>query len=39
METYAELIPSNLINEQVFPHLTQGFMDSNPIIREQTVKV
>ncbi|KAI2800659.1 hypothetical protein RDWZM_009027 [Blomia tropicalis] len=38
METYAELIPVNLINEQVFPNLAQGFLDSNPIIREQTVK-
>lgn len=39
METYAEFIPANLINDQIFPNLVQGFLDSNPIIREQTVKV
>lgn len=38
METYAEFIPANLINDQIFPNLVQGFLDSNPIIREQTVK-
>lgn len=26
------------MNEQIFPQLAQGFLDSNPIIREQTVK-
>lgn len=39
MEFYIELIPTNLVNEQIFPNVLQGFIDSNPLIREQTVKV
>lgn len=39
IEEYVELIPANVINEQIFRQLLGGFMDSNPVIREQTVKV
>lgn len=27
------------LNAQVFPHLASGFLDTNPTIRENTVKV
>lgn len=30
---------ANTVNEQIFPHIAHGFMDSNSTIREQTVKV
>lgn len=39
MELFINYIQPNIVNEQVFPHVVQGFLDSNPVIREQTVKV
>jgi hypothetical protein len=27
------------VNDQIFPQVAHGFMDTNPTIREQTVKV
>uniref|UniRef100_A0A0A9WDH2 N-terminal kinase-like protein n=1 Tax=Lygus hesperus TaxID=30085 RepID=A0A0A9WDH2_LYGHE len=38
LERYIEKIPSNIINESFFPQIVNGFMDTNPRIREQTVK-
>jgi len=39
MESFINYIQPNVVNESVFPHVCQGFLDSNPVIREQTVKV
>ncbi len=39
MELFINYIQTPVVNEQVFPHVAQGFLDSNPLIREQTVKV
>lgn len=39
MESYINFVQPNVVNEQIFPHVSQGFLDSNNIIREQTVKV
>ncbi|XP_074603845.1 N-terminal kinase-like protein yata [Brevipalpus obovatus] len=38
MESYINYVQPNVVNEQIFPHVSQGFLDSNNIIREQTVK-
>ena len=32
------LLPAT-VNENIFPHIMSGFTDSNPVIREYTVKV
>lgn len=32
-------LQSSTVNEQIFPHIANGFMDTNPTIREQTIKV
>lgn len=32
-------LQSNVVNDQIFPQIANGFMDTNPTIREQTVKV
>lgn len=28
-----------IVNDQIFPQVAHGFLDTNPTIREQTVKV
>lgn len=38
LETYINFISSDVINNQIFPQIIQGFLDSNFTIREQTVK-
>lgn len=37
-EFFVKHINSNIINNQVYPNVAQGFLDNNPTIREQTVK-
>lgn len=32
-------LQSSTVNDQIFPQVAHGFMDTNPTIREQTVKV
>lgn len=34
-----ELLPEAAVDTQIFPHVAQGFLDTNPAVREQTVKV
>lgn len=38
LDSYINYLSSNDINEQIFPQVVQGFLDSNVTIREQTVK-
>lgn len=38
LETYINLLAPNVINDQLFPQIIQGFLDSNFAIRGQTVK-
>ncbi|XP_015794530.1 N-terminal kinase-like protein [Tetranychus urticae] len=38
MESFINYLQPNVVNEQIFFHVSQGFVDSNPVIREQTVK-
>uniref|UniRef100_A0A1B6CN54 N-terminal kinase-like protein n=1 Tax=Clastoptera arizonana TaxID=38151 RepID=A0A1B6CN54_9HEMI len=38
LEHFIDHLQANTINEQIFPQVMNGFMDTNPTIREQTVK-
>ncbi|XP_049777789.1 N-terminal kinase-like protein [Schistocerca cancellata] len=38
LEHFIGHLQSNIVNEQIFPQVANGFMDTNPTIREQTVK-
>lgn len=38
LEHFIDHLQANTINDQIFPHIVNGFMDTNPTIREQTVK-
>lgn len=38
LETYVNFLAVNVINNQIFPQVVQGFLDSNVTIREQTIK-
>lgn len=37
-EFFVKHLQKNLVNDQVYPNIAQGFIDSNATIREQTVK-
>ena len=39
IDEYIDYTSTQAVNDQIFPYLVHGFMDSNPVIREQTVKV
>ena len=34
-----EHLQPNVVNDQICPHVMQGFMDTNPVVREHTIKV
>ncbi|PIO36768.1 hypothetical protein AB205_0035780, partial [Aquarana catesbeiana] len=38
MENFIQYLNEPTVNAQIFPHVVHGFMDTNPAIREQTVK-
>ncbi|XP_041343571.1 N-terminal kinase-like protein, partial [Pyrgilauda ruficollis] len=38
LEEFIEFLPEATVDSQIFPHVAHGFLDSNPAIREQTVK-
>lgn len=38
MDMFVEHLQANVVNEQIFPQVAHGFLDTNPTIREQTVK-
>lgn len=38
LDSYSDLLSQSVINDQIFPQVLQGFLDSNVMIREQTVK-
>lgn len=39
MEQFIQYLNEAAVNSQIFPHIVHGFTDTNPAIREQTVKV
>ncbi|XP_059154679.1 N-terminal kinase-like protein [Physella acuta] len=38
IEFFAEHLQSSTVNDQIFPHVNSGFMDTNPMVRECTIK-
>ncbi|XP_069924692.1 N-terminal kinase-like protein isoform X1 [Oryctolagus cuniculus] len=38
MEQFIQYLDEATVNTQIFPHVVHGFLDTNPAIREQTVK-
>lgn len=36
---FCEHLTPAVVNDQIFPHIVHGFMDSNPVVREHTIKV
>lgn len=39
LELFIAHLQPQVVNEQIFPQVAHGFLDTNPTIREQTVKV
>ena len=39
IEHFVEHLTPEVVNNQLFPNIVQGFMDSNPVVREHTIKV
>ncbi|KAK2145585.1 hypothetical protein LSH36_670g00043 [Paralvinella palmiformis] len=38
MEQFAEHLTTDIVNTKIFPSICQGFMDTNPVVREHTIK-
>ncbi|XP_075242788.1 N-terminal kinase-like protein [Convolutriloba macropyga] len=38
VDCYIEHVKNSTVNNDIYPHIVQGFMDTNPTVREQTVK-
>lgn len=38
IEFFVEHLSPNVVNDQIFPNIASGFMDTNPVVRESTVK-
>ena len=39
MGSFIEHLQAPVVNDQIFPNICHGFNDTNPVIREHTVKV
>ena len=39
MGSFIEHMNAPIVNDQIFPNICHGFNDTNPVIREHTVKV
>ena len=39
IEFFVEHLSHSVVNDQIFPNISSGFMDTNPVVRESTVKV
>lgn len=39
LEYFIDHLHASTVNDEIFPQIAHGFMDTNPTIREQTVKV
>lgn len=39
LELFITHLQPAIVNDQIFPQVAHGFLDTNPTIREQTVKV
>ncbi|CAG5124135.1 unnamed protein product, partial [Candidula unifasciata] len=38
VEFFIEHLQSDVVNEKIFPNINTGFMDTNPVVRESTIK-
>ncbi|KAK7504801.1 hypothetical protein BaRGS_00003829 [Batillaria attramentaria] len=38
IEFFVEHLSHSVVNDQIFPNISSGFMDTNPVVREATVK-
>ncbi|XP_013417259.1 N-terminal kinase-like protein isoform X2 [Lingula anatina] len=38
LELFADFLYPPTVNEKIFPSVIQGFMDTNPVVREHTIK-
>ncbi|XP_074648786.1 N-terminal kinase-like protein [Tubulanus polymorphus] len=38
VEHFVEHLDIATVNNQIFPHVVQGFLDTNPVVREHTIK-
>jgi SCY1-like protein 1 len=38
VEHFVEYLHPDVVNNQIFPNVVQGFMDTNPVVREHTIK-
>ena len=39
LDLFAEHLNTGIVNDKIFPNLCHGFSDTNPIVRESTIKV
>lgn len=39
LEHFADHLQPNTVNDKIFPNIITGFLDTNPTVREQTVRV
>lgn len=36
---FVEHLQPQVVNDKIFPNVVSGFMDTNPVVRESTIKV
>lgn len=39
MDLFIEHLQAQTVNDKIFPNIVSGFMDTNPVVRESTIKV
>ena len=39
IDQFIEHIQTQVVNDKIFPNIVSGFMDTNPVVRESTIKV
>lgn len=39
IDSFGEFLQPDTVNNQIFPQISHGFSDTNPVVRESTVKV
>jgi SCY1-like protein 1 len=39
IDTFVEFLQPATVNDKIFPHIVHGFTDTNPVVRESTIKV
>ena len=39
IDLFVEHLQASTVNDKIFPNIVSGFMDTNPVVRESTIKV